>query len=403
MAVPYTLNNTFRTYDQMMYNWLGGLLCDYGVTLAGQPRRSFGILRCWATPQRAFATMENLLVRKGLIELGTPPEDESTKAGNLLNGKIPSPFASITFGDPVPDPARSFPPAFWFLFSDDFQTYEKHYAPRPYNIPYSIDFWFKKVYTKQHILEWILPQFGMPGGALNEMFLTITFAAGQPGSGWGTKLIPITLDAIVDNSDLEPGEGDRNLRITATFTAKAWLFLPPVDLGGGETEGNTIAGVPLAFKYLDKCRYVCAGELYGEETIYDFELMDYMTFYLENTTGNAKLNYTDECTIDGKYELRFFPGDLTDYVRSSIIPVQQDDYTFKGKKRGKEDLIIEVWNEDLSTMIATQTFGESYPEFSEFSLDFTNPVDNGIVYIRIYSSDIVYMRNLSFKRITYNP
>lgn len=398
MATPYTLGNTFRSYDKLIYDWLGGLLCDYGETMTGGPKRAFGILRCFATPTRAFGMMENLLVRKGLINNSSKPTDKATESGNLLNGKIPAPFASITFGDPVPDPTRSFPPVFWYHFSDNFLSYEKHYAPRPYDIPYTIDFWFNHVYTKQHIMEWVLSQFGMPGAALNEMFLTITV-----GSGWGTKIIPVLLDAFVDNSDLEPGEKDRSLRMSLTVTLKAWLFLPPVDLGEGSTTASTVGCFPLIFKYLDKCRYFCAGEEYGSYNIYDFNLIEYMKFYLRDNSDTAKFNYTGECTPDGGYEMRFFPGSSDDYVESSMIPAFEDSYEFKGKRRGKGVTRVEVWNEDKSTMIDSQEISESYPGFSDFTFSFINIAENGIFYFRIYSDNKVYIRNLSLKRTAYNP
>lgn len=66
MASPYTLYNMLRCHDQAIYDWLEGCKVDYGV-VAGVPRPHMGILRVYTAPQRAFAVMQKVLVRKGWL------------------------------------------------------------------------------------------------------------------------------------------------------------------------------------------------------------------------------------------------------------------------------------------------------------------------------------------------
>jgi hypothetical protein len=87
--------------------------------------------------------------------------------------------------------------------------------PAPVVIPYQIDFWTRYVTEmnlwEQQILKEFAPQY---------MYLQI-----RPDDVWQDKLYPVFLDGgIEDNSDLEPGEGDRAIRRTASLRAEAWVF-----------------------------------------------------------------------------------------------------------------------------------------------------------------------------------
>jgi hypothetical protein len=90
--------------------------------------------------------------------------------------------------------------------------------PLPYDLTYQVDF-----YTKtQQDMQWLRGAFLSRFSYTDETFLTNEFP------GYGTKLIPIQLSRIDDLTDLEPDERRREIRNTATFTAKAWIFRVPL-------------------------------------------------------------------------------------------------------------------------------------------------------------------------------
>lgn len=92
--------------------------------------------------------------------------------------------------------------------------------PYPFDFDYTVDFWTRHRETQNEIVENFVV--GNIATRFNpfEAFLCADF-----GPPWGPKLIPIDSWSWIDNSDLEPGETDRVLRLTLSFTAKGWLFL----------------------------------------------------------------------------------------------------------------------------------------------------------------------------------
>jgi hypothetical protein len=220
----------------MVYLWLDTLKVNYG-DISGTPRQNFGILRCFATPHRAVAEMEQLLVRKGWLDPNNPGIGDGMDTKALETWKrIPLPFVSIYRQTPTIDETRFMRSGVRSLsFSPDKRKANLSRTPLPINIPYQLDFWYKRKFTEAHIWEWLFSQMANYGNAHNELFRTVTI-----GNGWGDKIIPLRLEGMSDNSDLEPSESNRILRSTVDMVARAWLFFPLNDGGDGTKIVGTV-------------------------------------------------------------------------------------------------------------------------------------------------------------------
>lgn len=162
----------------------------------------------FATPDRAFSAMQHALS-------GRLPEGRSETVK-----KIPLPFASISRGNLLYDSNRFRGVNTKFnklATTSDKLTALQAPFPLPYDISYRVEFW-----TKNHISGNKLQVYSALSFQSHEMFLPVDYANVWPN--WGIKLISYENDGIIDNSELEPGEGERVFRFTQTMTAKAWLL-----------------------------------------------------------------------------------------------------------------------------------------------------------------------------------
>ena len=232
MASPASFENTVRLHDSAFYEWLGNLRVDYGASSDLHPdmpqadvyptRDNFPILRVFASPQRAFATVVDRLVHQGWVTTDTA-EAMRTSADRFA--VLPLPVATIERGDPVPDTiTASVPKRFaraWF--NPTTGNWEGHPWPAVYLTPYTVTFWSEKRYTEAFLREWILSQLGLLGAGDRELFLPITHA-----DPWGVKLQSLTLDSFSDQSDLE-GDNPRYIRFEASFQLRTLHMRPLQD------------------------------------------------------------------------------------------------------------------------------------------------------------------------------
>lgn len=216
MSAPHSFENTLRVHDVAFFNWLGGLRVDYG-TVGGEDRSNFPILRVFASPERAFARLLDVLVRLCWIDGATA---QAMRDNTERFAVLPLPIATIQRGDPVPDPElRGTPKDFrtrWLNLSTG--QWERHPFPAHYRTPYTVTFWMPKRYTEAYIREWIMAQFGRKGVAENEALIDVVHD--QP---WGLMPQALRFDGSSDLSDLE-GEEPRWVRFEFTFNLRTWFF-----------------------------------------------------------------------------------------------------------------------------------------------------------------------------------
>lgn len=86
--------------------------------------------------------------------------------------------------------------------------------PLPFDLTYQIDIWTKTQQDMQFLRTALLCRFPFT----DETFLDLEVP------GYGTQLLRVNLTRIDDTTDLEPGEGDRELRNTVSITAHAWIY-----------------------------------------------------------------------------------------------------------------------------------------------------------------------------------
>lgn len=216
MATPHSFENTLRVHDAAFFNWLGGLRVDYG-TVGAEDRSNFPILRVFASPDRAFASVVDLLVRLCWID-GATAQAMRDNADNFA--VLPLPVATIFRGDSTPDPElRGTPKVFrkrWYNLQT--RQWEQHPWPGHYRTPYTVSFWMTRRYTEAFIREWVMAQLGQRGVAETEVLIPVVHAA-----PWETIRQALRFDDFADNSELE-GEEPRWIRFDATFALRTWLF-----------------------------------------------------------------------------------------------------------------------------------------------------------------------------------
>jgi len=136
MAIPHTLTDkVLRAHDQAVYEWLAGLNVDYG-NVAGRTLKNRGILRCLASPRRAFASMAKILIAQKWIEFSDPVEELDYAEAFKI---VPLPFASIHRQTPMPKEDKANIPMVFRRFRRTSSGFEAHRFPLMYQIPYQID------------------------------------------------------------------------------------------------------------------------------------------------------------------------------------------------------------------------------------------------------------------------
>jgi hypothetical protein len=176
-----------------------------------------------STPQRAFGEAA-AMVAKGLVnpETTLPP---STGNNNLnREALIPLPLVSVTPGAPEPRENQRLTPCRNLfrtsLPGTDPSIRERYVSrpPLPIWLTYTVEVWKKTRSTMNALITALTLRFD-PYMAWDEVVIDDWF--------WGTVWMPIKLNGITDNSELEAGEKDRALRHTIALRIEAWAFYPP--------------------------------------------------------------------------------------------------------------------------------------------------------------------------------
>jgi len=240
VAQPDTYEDSIRVHDVAVYNWLGGLLVDYG-NLGGSAKTHFPILRVYAAPNRAYATVVDLLVKLKFVE-GADAEEMRQRARDDFE-VLPLPLLTIDRDEPLLDPELPGTPTKRIRkldFSGEDGMYRTHPFPAHYRTEYRVMLWAHKRYTVAYVDEWVRGQLGKQGAAENEFFLEIPHR--EP---WGTLMHAVKFTGSADQSDLE-GENPRYIRKEYTFSVRTWIMkpsvelVPPVEAAGTDTHESVV-------------------------------------------------------------------------------------------------------------------------------------------------------------------
>lgn len=89
--------------------------------------------------------------------------------------------------------------------------------PLPYNFSYQSDVWTKNRFEAMKFYRQVAVQFNRG---------VYTYLSVDHGWPLGRKIVPIFLDGITDNTQLETADGPRILRYTFSFRVEGWLAQP---------------------------------------------------------------------------------------------------------------------------------------------------------------------------------
>lgn len=186
MASPLTHENTLRTHDQAIYDWLADLRVDYSTTqewfdarlgvypwlermraskttVPTESRRQHPILRVVAKRQRAFAAVLDMLMAQGWFDASMI---EAIRSGADNDWSIlPWPIAVIDPQPAIPDQTKNRTSHLNWLkevnLDDGGVSYISH--PSVWERIYIVTFFADKVFTENHIREWKMAKFGQEG------------------------------------------------------------------------------------------------------------------------------------------------------------------------------------------------------------------------------------------------
>ena len=200
----------FRLYDQLIYDWLGGI--EYPIKNKDGDVVYPSIPRVFATPERALAKMREVLNK-----------DRSQRHNRVdSGGNVPLPFISIWRQINEYDPSRySRAVQRSFKFSEDCLEVKQAPWPSPQNMPYQIEFWARNRTVLNYILQWLTLQFDN-----NVLHLSLSLREFDIDLYPEPLSIRIDKSSFSDNSDLESGENQRILRHTLSIIVKGYLFRP---------------------------------------------------------------------------------------------------------------------------------------------------------------------------------
>ena len=234
-----------RVHDVAFYQWLAGLQVDYS-DLGGSAKPSFPILRVYASPMRAYASIVDLLVEQGFVE-GANAE-EMRKNAEQDFAVLPLPVATIERDEPTNDPELPGGPTKELrrMEWDGIESrFIKHPFPAHYRTDYRVTLWCIKRYTDAFMREWLYSQLGQRGWAENELYIVVDHK--EP---WGQMWHALRFTGSTDLSDLE-GEGARYIRKEYAFSLRTWLMKPvrdgdyPVEISGRDFVAEAEGGVAL--------------------------------------------------------------------------------------------------------------------------------------------------------------
>jgi hypothetical protein len=389
MSSPYSVESSIRVHDEAIYNWLQDLHVDYGI-VAGQDRTDTPILTVFASPDRAFATVYDMVTKNGFIAPGTSDDDTRANIDGILK-VLPLPIASIERLEPIPlrelnnatakDPRSYFDPTTgqWISWS----------APTVYQCDYAITFWSLKHSTDVFIRDWVYGQLGVIGSGNYETFIPVQHNPAIGVSNQSLKLVGST------NLSYLEGLNQRYIRTRFVFSLRMLIFknLPSDIAPSMEFLGNAtgaFAGMNAAQPVLNLGLTVTIPKgdgvvTYSEDAVdtlavagtYTGNLYRYNgnLYYPWNLYGNATAVYSQlypsgvSVTPSARYSLQGTLGSVSDAVEIITTPVlQETDGTalvlFYFYYTSNQPVLFNVNNVDTTSLARTTALSTLLPSTS---------------------------------------
>ena len=205
-----------RLYDDMIFKWLETFRFPPNLKRLELPDHRKGdktLFIVFASPEKGYGETRNLVNEN---------EREAVRTrDNVIKPQYPA--ASIWRRGPARDYTRwHWSPVRKAGYVDEERTevYQSPY-PEPWDFPYQIEVTTINRLTLNYIQQWLMLQFDS-----NKFWLHVNPCAINSIVYPTPILIPVELETIDDNSDLEHGEEPRLMRLTLDITVKGWLFRP---------------------------------------------------------------------------------------------------------------------------------------------------------------------------------
>jgi hypothetical protein len=180
-----------------------------------------------ASPERVYATFwENFVNYKGnWVHKNTLTKEQMEETVRIVRDKsgnypqLPIPIASLMQdGHPEFDPERnSEVPLRKIKYSDDGRYAYCSDHPTPVILRFQYDVRFDNMLDRDDVISQFWTRFRN-----NMHVVTVDY-----GGVWGSRKITLGDASIADNSELEPGETNRVIRITITFSAYGHILPEP--------------------------------------------------------------------------------------------------------------------------------------------------------------------------------
>lgn len=105
-------------------------------------------------------------------------------------------------------------------WSDDLNLVTQAQHPIAYDIAYQLDIWTKYRDDANILTSAVIIKFP-------RRMASLQVDLGHP---WGVKKVFLGITSVVDNTELESEDGDREVRMTIDLNLEAWMPLPPTDV-----------------------------------------------------------------------------------------------------------------------------------------------------------------------------
>jgi hypothetical protein len=386
MSAPYSVENSIRVHDEAIYNWLQGLHVDYGI-INGQDKTNASILTVFASPDRAFATIYDMVTKNGFVAPSTNDSETRANIDSILK-VLPLPVATIERLEPVPlrelnhapakDPRSYFDPTTgqWISWS----------APTTYQCDYAVTFWSLKQSTDVFIRDWVYGQLGIIGSGNYETFIPVQHNPAIGISNQSLKLVSST------NLSYLEGLSQRYIRTRFVFSLRMLIFknLPSDIAPGSEFLGNAtgaFAGMNAAQPIFNVGVNVVVPKgdgvvTYSEDAIDALRLTGSYTgnlyrynnnlYYPWNLYGNATAGYSQlypsgvAVTPDARYSLRGTLSAESDAVEIITTPVLQEAdgsalVLFYMYYTSDQPVLFNVNNVDPTSLVRTVALSTALP------------------------------------------
>jgi len=161
------------------------------------------------------------------------------------DGRPPVPRIALTLEDPEVDPERFNPNTIRKLGWNEAEKLKirRGEYPTPVNKPYTLNFW-TEYRREMNLFSQYLMYLFKPG----YHYIDVDIDTIDPNDIYGTKKIGLFSDSgMVATGDLEPGNKERIIRRTFTFTLKGWLW----DLGDPKKGPSPVPNTAYALKEVE--------------------------------------------------------------------------------------------------------------------------------------------------------